>query len=220
MRPKFRHETGQIPLWDCTNTDRQTDREREREREREKNTHAQIPSWDRPNSVMRPLKFCHETQIPSWDRQIPSWDRSNSVMRPKFHHETSQIPSWDRRNTDGYGRLQMFTGGYGRLRDGYGRLRKVTGGYAGYGWLQEVTGGYVWVCQATGLERLEFIGRYFKLESEYVNGAGTVGIWESQARIWVSQATGLERLESEYLKLESEYLKRRGWNGWNLSISS
>ena len=97
--------------------------------------------------------------------------------------------------------------------DGYEneRLWEVAGRH---GRLRMVTGGYVWVSQATRLERLEF---EYSISSY---GAGTAGIWVSQARIWVSPATGLERLESEYLKLESEYLQLQGWNGWNLSISS
>ena len=63
--------------------------------------------------------------------------------------------------TGGYGRLRMVTGGYARLQevtevtDGYGRLRLSMSSY-GAG-----TAG---------------IYRYFKLESEYLNGAGTAGI--------------------------------------------
>ena len=120
---KFRHETGQIPWWDLIT--------------------GQIPSWDQIS--VRRQNFHHETEI-------PSWDRPNSVMRPPEYR-------WLREDTGG------STGGYRWLRevrevtDGYGRLRKVTGGYGGYGWLR------------------------------------------------------LREVTSEYLKL-------RGWNGWNVSISS
>ena len=89
-------------------------------------------------------------------------------MRPaKFRHETAGI--------------QMVTGGYRCLREvtgGYGWLREVTQGYRRLRRLRMVTGGY-------GRLRLSMssygagtagIYRYFKLESEYLNGAGTVGI--------------------------------------------